>query len=209
MKDNICYLNYMVIKSIDISFSKYSFYYQIYWGFPGGSDGKESAWNAEDLGLIPGLGRSPAEWNDYPLQYFCLENAMDKGAWQATVHRIANSQKGLSEWARIIALLVAQSCPTLCDPMDCSPSGSSVHGILQARILVWVAMPFSRGSSWCRDGTQVSCIAGKFFTIWTTSTKELHKILIIIFIWKKQFYFSLPHLFLRGLIYICRMGGKY
>ena len=43
MKDNICYLNYMVIKSIDISLSKYSFYYQIYWGFPGGSDGKESA----------------------------------------------------------------------------------------------------------------------------------------------------------------------
>ena len=49
-----------------------------------------------------------------------------------------------------------QSCPTLCDPMDCSPPGSSVHGLLQARILEWVAMPCSRGSSWPRDRTQVS-----------------------------------------------------
>ena len=60
--------------------------------------------------------------------------------------------------------LVAQSCPTLCDTIDCSPPGSSVHGILQARILEWVAMPCSRGSSWPRDRTWVSCIAGGFFT---------------------------------------------
>ena len=53
---------------------------------------------------------------------------------------------------------VAQLCPALCDPMDCSPLGSSVHGILQARILVWVAMPSFRGSSWPRDGTGVSYI---------------------------------------------------
>ena len=62
-------------------------------------------------------------------------------------------------------VLVAQSCLTLCNPMDWSPPGSSVHGILQARILEWVAIPFSRGSSWSRDWTQVSCIAGRFFTI--------------------------------------------
>ena len=55
---------------------------------------------------------------------------------------------------------------TLCDPMDCSLPGSSVHGILQARILEWVAIPFSRGSSGPRDWTWVSCIAGRFFTIW-------------------------------------------
>ena len=61
---------------------------------------------------------------------------------------------------------VTQSCPTLCDPMDCSPPGSSVHGILPARILEWVAMPFSRASSQPRDQTQVSCTAGRFFTIW-------------------------------------------
>ena len=53
-------------------------------------------------------------------------------------------------------VLVAQSCPTLCDPVNCSPPRSSVHGILQARILEWVAMPSSRGSSWPRDQTWVS-----------------------------------------------------
>ena len=51
--------------------------------FPGGSDGKESACNAGDLGSNPGLGRSPEEGNRYPLQYSCLENSMDRGAWQA------------------------------------------------------------------------------------------------------------------------------
>ena len=61
-------------------------------------------------------------------------------------------------------VLVAQSCPALCDPMDYSPPGSSVHGILQARILEWVAMPFSRGSS-PKDRTWVSSNAGRFFTI--------------------------------------------
>ena len=50
-------------------------------GFPGGSDGKSSASNAGDLGLIPGLGRSPGEGNGNPLQYFCLENSMDGEAW--------------------------------------------------------------------------------------------------------------------------------
>ena len=59
---------------------------------------------------------------------------------------------------------VAQSCPILCDPMDCTLPGSSVRGIIQARILEWVVVPFSRGSSQPRDQTQVSCIAGEFFT---------------------------------------------
>ena len=63
--------------------------------------------------------------------------------------------------------LVAKSCPTLCNLMDCSPPGSSVYGILQASILEWVSIPFSRGSFWLRNWTLiscVSCIAGKFFT---------------------------------------------
>ena len=64
-----------------------------------------------------------------------------------------------------VCVLVAQSCSTLCDPMDCSPLGSSAHGILQARILEWVAIPFSRGSSQPRDQTQATYIAGRFFTI--------------------------------------------
>ena len=61
-----------------------------------------------------------------------------------------------------------QSCLSLCDPMDYSPPGSFVHGILQARILERVAMPSSKGSSQPRDRTQVSCIAGRFFTVWAT-----------------------------------------
>ena len=60
-------------------------------------------------------------------------------------------------------MLVTQSCLTLCDPVDCSPPGSSVHGILQARILEWVAIPFSRESSPSRDQTWVSYITGRFF----------------------------------------------
>ena len=59
-------------------------------------------------------------------------------------------------------------CLTLCDPMDSSPPGSSVHGIFQAWILEWVAISFSRGSSWPRDWTRVSRIAGRCFTIWAT-----------------------------------------
>ena len=61
------------------------------------SDGKESVCNAGDLGLIPGLGRSPEEGNGYPLQYSCLENPMDRGVWQATVHGVAKGQTGLNK----------------------------------------------------------------------------------------------------------------
>ena len=60
-----------------------------------------------------------------------------------------------------VCVLVAQSFPTLCDSMHCSLPGSSAHGILQARILEWVAIPFARGSSQPRDQTQVSCIMHK------------------------------------------------
>ena len=59
--------------------------------FPGGSDHKECACNVGDLGLISGSGRSPGEGNGNPLQYSCLENPMDGGAWQATVHEVAES----------------------------------------------------------------------------------------------------------------------
>ena len=60
-------------------------------GFPDGSDNKDSACSAEDPSLIPGLGRSPGERNGNPLQYSCLENPMDRGAWWATVHGVAES----------------------------------------------------------------------------------------------------------------------
>ena len=67
----------------------------------------------------------------------------------------------------------AQSCPTLCNPVDCSPPGSSVSGILQARILEWVAIPFSRGSSRTRNQTRVSHIGRRIFYHWNTSEFSL------------------------------------
>ena len=110
--------------------------------FPGGSTVKNPPANAGARGSIPGWGRSPGESNGNPLQYFYLGNPMDRGAWRA------NSPCS-----------VAQSCPALCDPKDCSPPGASIHGILQARILEWVAITFSRGSSCPRDLTAVSYIS--------------------------------------------------
>ena len=68
---------------------------------------------------------------------------------------------------------VAQSCSTLCDPVDCSLPDFSVHGILQARILEWVSIPFSRGSSRPRNWTWVSRIGGRRFNLW--ATREAHK----------------------------------
>ena len=79
-------------------------------------------------------------------------------------------------------VLITQSCLTLCSPMDCSLSGSSVHGILQARMLEWVSIPFSRRSSQPRDQTQVSCIAAKFFTVW--ATREAPFLAIRKYYWK-------------------------
>ena len=64
----------------------------VFLGFPGGSDGKESACNAGDLGLIPGLGKSPGGGHGNPLQYSCLENPMDRGAWQAMVPGVTKGQ---------------------------------------------------------------------------------------------------------------------
>ena len=75
-------------------------------GFPGGSDGKASTYNAGDLGSIPGLGSSPGEGNGNPLQYSCLENPMDGGAW-ATVHGVAMS------WTRLVTSLW-QPTPVFC-----------------------------------------------------------------------------------------------
>ena len=66
-------------------------YANVYMDFPGGSEVKASACNAGELGSIPGLGRSPGERNGNPLQYACLENPMDRGAWRATVHRVSKS----------------------------------------------------------------------------------------------------------------------
>ena len=66
--------------------------FPVMWDFPGGSDGKESACNTGDLSSIPKSGKSPEEGNSNPLQYSCLENPMDRGAWWATVHWVTKSQ---------------------------------------------------------------------------------------------------------------------
>ena len=79
--------------------------------------------------------------------------------------RLPGGANGKEKWK----VNVAQSCPTLCNPMD-----YTVHGILQAKILEWVAVPFSKGSSQPRDQTQVSRIAGRFFTSWDTKEAQEH-----------------------------------
>ena len=86
---------------------------------------------------------------------------------------LIHNRNNIQPWLTIESIshswkLVVQLCLTLCNPMDGSLLGSSVHGLLQARILEWVVIPFSRGSSQPRDQTRVSCIAGRFFTTWAT-----------------------------------------
>ena len=78
------------------------------------------------------------------------------------VNRVASSWR--RNYSTPLSCIHAQSCPTLCNPMDCSPPGSSVHGIFQARILIWAAISFSRGSSQPQEWTPVSWIAGRFLT---------------------------------------------
>jgi len=99
------------------------------------------------------------------------ELVMDRDAWRAAVHVVTKSQTRLSDWTELnwLCMLLAQLCLTVCDPKDCSHPGSSVHGIFQGRILEWVAISSSRGSSQPRDQIPiscVSCIAGRFFTHW-------------------------------------------
>ena len=84
-------------------------------------------------------------------------------------------------------MFVAQSCLTLCNPMDSSPPGSSFHGILQAKILEQIVIPFSRRSSWSWDQTQVFCISGRLFTIWATREAPIYLIIKGIF-WQRNIY---------------------
>ena len=84
----------------------------VYMGFPGGSEVKASASNVGDLGSIPGLGRSPGEGNGNPLQYSCLKNPMDKGAWWATVHGVAKTQTRLSNLTFDFQYCISFQCTT-------------------------------------------------------------------------------------------------
>ena len=108
---------------------------------------------------------------------------------------------------------VAQSCPTLCDPMDCSLPGSSVHGIFQARVLEWVAMSFFRGSSQLRDQTQVSRIVGRCCTVW--ATREVcngmgsHSLLQGIFLTLVSNLISCVSCIDRWILYHCFTKGQW
>ena len=93
--------------------------------------------------------------------------------------------------ADLVKVLVTQSRLTLCDLMDCRPPGSSVHRILQARILKWVAISYSRGFSWPRNWTQVSWFVGSLFSIWSTREAQNMKWLEK----KKRYFWLSSHLF--------------
>ena len=159
----------------------------------GHTDGKASAYNAGDQGSIPGLGRSPGEGNGNPLQHPCLENPMDGGSWQATVHGVAKSQTRLSNFTslhKITAMVQGFSTRAILHPLPAqerkwkceslshvrlfatrllfarSPPGSSVHGILQARIPESRASPFLQGI-FPTQGSNLSLLhCRRFFTIW-------------------------------------------
>ena len=121
-----------------------------------------NAGDIRDVSSNPGSGRPLEKGMVSPLQYSCLENSMDRGAWWTTVHGVTKSwtqPKYLRAHIRIyilsqvllcyrllqniecyILLLVTHMCPTLCDPVDYSPPGSSIHGVFQVRILEWVSI---------------------------------------------------------------------
>ena len=100
--------------------------------------------------------------------------------WLCRMPLLQEIHENIKRWLGITSLTnfqiyiseVTQSCPTLCDPVDDSLPGSSIHGIFQARILEWVAISFSRRSSWPRDWTQVSWIVGRHFIVWATREDE-------------------------------------
>ena len=85
---------------------------------------------------------------------------------EGTKRRVKVKWENVRQRESEVKVWVAQSCPTLCNPMDCRLSVSSVQGILQVRILEWVAIPFYTGSFWPMDFSWVSCTVGRFFTIW-------------------------------------------
>ena len=147
MCNETSHMNFLVSKCLKELYLHYTIVYQ---GFPDSSSGKESACYAGDTrdgGLIPGSGRSPGGGSGNPLQYSCLENLRDRGAW---LQSMDYTELDITEHmaAAATAATSLQLCLTLCDPVDGSPPGSPVPGILQARTLEWVAVSFSNAWKW-------------------------------------------------------------
>ena len=145
----------------------------------------------QDTWVHPWFWKIPWRRKWQPTPVFCLGNPMDKRAWRATVHMVARvihvwmtntfiqgmksygfSSSYVQMWVGKWVSEVTQSCLTLCDSILCSLPGFSIHGILQARILEWVTISFSRGSSQPRDQTQVSHVGGRLFNLWATREDE-------------------------------------
>ena len=131
---------------------------------------------------------------------FCSAKSIDRHCKQSN-----------SPWIHwCVCVCVAQSCPTLCDPVDGSPPGSSVREVLQARILGWVAMPSSRGSSRPRNWVQVSCTAGTFFTLWATRETHHHAGSKYLFVYTKfPFNFNRAEALLPALPNCWKTGCVY
>ena len=102
------------------------------------------------------------------LGYWSLERLINTPFVEQRFEFILSSSKSKCLSTKSYYLFLSFICVTLCNPMECSQPGSSVHGIPQAKILEWVPIPFSRRYSWPRDQTRASHIAGRFFTVWTT-----------------------------------------
>ena len=116
----------------------------------------------------PGLVSFRIEWFDLLAVEGTLKSLLQHHSSKASILQCSAFFIQLLKRKKVKESEVSQSCPTLCDPMVYSPAGSSIHGILQARVLEWGAISFSRGSSRPRDQTRVSHIPGRCFNLWAT-----------------------------------------
>ena len=145
-------------------------------GFPGGSDGKESACNAGDPGSVLGSGQSPGEGNGTPLQYSCLENSVDREAWQATVHGIVKSQTRLSDlyshrwmelklWSRAVFRSPSSACAWMGGDVSWN---SALEGCTQLEGVSWKR--WGKGKQSC--GACTKLLSGWKFTVFKVCVKQ-------------------------------------
>ena len=135
-------------------------------GFPSGSESKESSWNVGDLGSIPVMTEAHIE-----LTWFAKNNF-----WLLKRHPCTHITLWIGRYRQTVCAKSLQLCPPLCHSMNCSPSDSSVHGILHIRILEYVATPSSRGSSWPvmePEPLMSPALTGRLFP--TSTTWEAHR----------------------------------